>query len=329
MPGIAHLFPQLAIGLGYFKQEGLDVEMMNVMDFHEVDWRSTELLNGGQIDAEICWFHRVVYGNGNGAAAKAVMLFQDTPGMMVLVANRMKDKIRTAADFKERNLAVGGAFSTKAYLTNYLAVKAGLPENSFTPVAAESEGRLDALVKGLNQGTVDAVTSLEPMTSNLLKTGMVSPLYDLTTREGTRKALGDVWPTRALYVAPAYISAHPDRVQRLVNAFVRTMRFINTHTAEEIVAKLPTGYFDPHMSNHDWRRYKAAKTDEIRKAMPTFAKDYSIPPSAARLVTEVVLASSFDDSDEGRYRLAASKARPKAEDTYDNRFVEKAMREIK
>jgi NitT/TauT family transport system substrate-binding protein len=330
MPGVAHMIPQLALALGYFKDEGLDVQVMNVMDFHDVDWRSTELLNTGQIDAEICWFHRIVYGNGNGSPARAVMLFQDAPDMMLLVANRMQDVIRSAADFKGRNVSDGAGFSTKSFLTNRLAMNAGLPEHSYRQVAIDSAGRLQAIVEGLNSGAVDVITSMDPLTSQLLETGQVTPLYDLTTAEGTRDALGDVWPTRALYLAPDYIAAHPETVQHLVNAFVRTMRFINSHTADEIADALPTEYFGLHVSNHDWREHKAAKIDEIRRALPSFAGgDYSVPPSAARLLTEVVMASSFDDSDEGQYRLSAKQGDTDPEHTYDNRFVRKAMEEIR
>ena len=53
MPGIGHLVPELALGLGYFDQEGIDVELINVMNYRDEDFYSTELLNNGTIDAEI------------------------------------------------------------------------------------------------------------------------------------------------------------------------------------------------------------------------------------------------------------------------------------
>ena len=168
------------------------------------------------------------------------------------------------------------------------------------------------------------------MTSRLSATGLVTPLYDLSTAAGTRAALGDVWPARCLYLAPRYIEAHPERVQRLVDVFVRTMRFINTHTAAEIVARMPAGYFAPDVSNDLWADYKQGKIEEIAKVQPGLTRgDYSIPPSAARLAVNVLLHTDFDDSPEGRYRRAAArggKVRP--ETTYDNRFVERAMKEF-
>jgi NitT/TauT family transport system substrate-binding protein len=172
---------------------------------------------------------------------------------------------------------------------------------------------------------------MEPMTTGLLATKLVTPLYDLSTGEGTRKALGDVWPARCLYLAPSYIKAHPDRVQRLVNVFVRTMRYINTHTAEEIISKMPPGYFAPDMNNDLWADYKKGKTDEIAKVQPGLTSgDYSIPPSAAKFACDVLFHTDFDDSPEGKYRrTAAQSGKVQPEMTYDNRFVEKAMKEIK
>ncbi|HEX3842926.1 MAG TPA: hypothetical protein VHV80_01085 [Steroidobacteraceae bacterium] len=47
MPGIGHLVPELALGLGYFRQAGIDVEIINVMNYVADDFYSTKLLNDG------------------------------------------------------------------------------------------------------------------------------------------------------------------------------------------------------------------------------------------------------------------------------------------
>ena len=69
---------------------------------------------------------------------------------------------------------------------------------------------------------------------------------------------------QAVALDPRYIEAHPDTVQHLVNAFVRTMRFINSHSAEEIAAKLPPDYFTG--------KNRAAEVKLIRDTLPTFAR---------------------------------------------------------
>ncbi|WP_157693681.1 ABC transporter substrate-binding protein [Opitutus sp. GAS368] len=331
MPGIGHLVPELARGLGYFEQEGIEVEYVNVMNYRDEDFYSTELFKDGTIDAEICWYQRVVFGIGNDAPARAVLLIENSPHLTISVANRLKDQIKTAADFKGRTIADSEGFSTKRYLTDTVIAHAGLTPADYTPAPGELTAKLPLLVKALQANQVDIVSSMEPLTTGLMATKLVTPLFDLATGEGTRRALGDVWPARCLYLAPDYIKAHPDRVQRLVNVFVRTLRYIDTHSAEEIIAKLPAGYFAPDMNNDLWAEYKKGKIDEIAKIKPGMAHgDYSIPPSAAKLACEVLFHTNFDDSPEGKYRRAAAqsgKVRP--EDTYDNRFVEKAMKEIK
>ena len=331
MPGIGHLVPELALGLGYFEQEGIELELVNVMNYRDEDFFSTELLNDGTMDAEICWYQRVVFGIGNGAPAQAVFLIEDSPHLTISVANRLRDQVKTAADFEGRTIADSAGFSTRRYLTDYIIEHAGLASGSYTAAPAELSAKLPLLTKALEANQVDIVACMEPMTTNLAATKLVTPLYDLSTGEGTRKALGEVWPARCLYLAPRYIQAHPDRVQRLVNVFTRTMRYINTHTPGEIIAKIGPGYFAPDMNNDLWVDYKKGKIDEIAKVQPGLTHgDYSIPPSAAKFACDVLFHTDFDDSPEGKYRRAAAQSgRVQPEMTYDNRFVEQAMKEIK
>lgn len=331
MPGIGHLVPELALGLGYFQEAGIGVETINVMNYIDDDFYSTKLLHNGTIDAEICWFHRTIFGIGNDEPARAVFLIENSPHMTILVANRVRGQIHNAKDFKGRTIADSAGFSTKHYLTDLVLSRAGLPADSYTAAPAEWLEKPDELIAALQADKVDIISSMDPLTSRLLATKLVTPLYDLTNAAGTREALGNIWPARCLYLAPRYIDAHPDRVQRLVNVFVRTMRFINSHSAEEVVAGMASGYFAPDVSNDVWADYKKTKTDEIAKVKPGLThSDYSIPPSAAKLVTDVILRTPFDDSPEGRYRrVAAQSGKVRAEMTYDNRFVERAMRELR
>jgi ABC-type nitrate/sulfonate/bicarbonate transport system substrate-binding protein len=250
-----------------------------------------------------------------------VIQFHDAPGVQILVANREKDRIRSAADLKGKRVAEGAGYSTKAVVTNLLAVKAGLPPNSYTPVMKETEGREEAVVKGLDANQVDVMVFLEPMTSALLKTNKVTPLYDLTSKEKTVKAFGAPWPAQSLLVAPKFIAEHPQATQGLVNAFVRTMRYVNSHTAEQIVEQLPASYWVT--------RNKQAETAKLRNTMSTFAKgDYSFSPAGVRLVVDSILASPFDDSHEGVWRAGVENRNFRIDELYTNRFVEKAMRDI-
>ena len=40
-----------------------------------------------------------------------------------------------------------------------------------------------------------------------------------------------------------YVNAHKDTVQKLANAYVETLNWIQTHTAEQITDKMPADYY--------------------------------------------------------------------------------------
>ena len=316
------LVPLLARNLGYFEREGLELIRLKVTDVAPEDFLMQEALTKGKVDASYHWFQHTIYGARHNFPVKAVIVLNDAPAAKVLVATRLKDQIRSAADFKGRNVAEGMGYATKSMLTNFLAIRAGLPKHSYTPVFPESEGRLQAVSNGLKSGQVDIVTFLEPMTSAVEATGLVTTLYDLTDRAGTTKALGAAYPGQSILMAPAFIEAHPETVQHLVNVMVRTMRYINSHPAEEIAAHLPPEYF----KTPDHR----AELQFIQRTLPSFARDdYSFSPAMVALVIDTIRASDFDDSEEGLWRRTVENPTLVPEQLYTNEFVRKAMKEIK
>ena len=312
---------RLAESLGYFQREGLNLVRVDLERLGVHDYLIQEPLVKGQIDAAYHWFNHAIYGARHGFPIKAVMLFNDSPGMTILVANRLKDQIHSAADFKGKRVAEGAGYGTKSVITNYLATKAGLAPGSYTPVMTGKGARQQAVISGLKQGGVDVMTFQEPVTSALLDTGMVSTLYDLDSRESTSRVLGAPFPAQSLLMSPGFIQDHPETAQRLVNALVRTMRFINAHSAEEIAAKLPADYF----AGKD----RDAEIRLIRSTLPTYAKgEYSFSPAAVQLAVEINLSSNFDQSEEGRWRATGDKSRVSANQLYTNAFVSKALQQI-
>jgi NitT/TauT family transport system substrate-binding protein len=306
---------------GDFRAEGLEVEILDYHQFVTEDCDIYKPLNDGQLDASIHWFQHVFMGSGEGKPIVGVMLLNDAPGMSVLVANRVKDEIKSAADFKGRNVAEGVPLSTKSFVTNYLTVKAGLPPHSYQSVMKEEDNRLPATIAGLKQGQVDVITSMDAMTVQYLATNQVTRLYDFTTKESTTQALGATLPAQCVLMAPSYAKAHPEVAQKLVNALVRTMRFVNSHTPEQIYAVFPADFA---------KKNREAKLDRIKSLKVTSAQDdYSFHRPDVALIRDAVFADTMIDDEEGKLRADTRKANPPVESYYDNQFVRQAMQEIK
>jgi NitT/TauT family transport system substrate-binding protein len=288
------IVPRLAESLGYLRQSGVRILRTKVEDFSKEDYLLQAPLIAGQIDASYHWFNHAVFGARHNLPVEGVMVFNDAPGMTVMVATREKDAIKSAADFRGKNVAEGALYGTKGLLTSYLAKKAGLPPHSYTPVMLQHNGRQEAVIKGLRAGSVDVMTFQEPITSALRDTGMATTLYDLNSKASTQKVLGAAWPSQSLYV--------------------------NRHSLDQIVAALPPSYFEG--------KDRKAEIHYLEKTLPTFAHgDYSFSPAAVRLVLDSVRSYDFDNSAEGRWRGEAVNPNVDPSKLYTNRFVERAMRE--
>jgi NitT/TauT family transport system substrate-binding protein len=313
---------RLADGLGYLEQEGIEIVRVDLDRIMPHDYLMQEPLMKAQIDASYHWFNHAIFGARHGFPVKAVMLFNDAPGMKVMVANRVKDQIRGAADFRGKRIAEGAGYGTKSVINGYMTQRAGLPPYSYTPVMLEKKGREQAVLQGLKDGVVDVMTFEEPISSNLLATSLATTLYDMSSGESTAKVLGAPFPAQSLLMSPKYIESHPDTVQHLVNALVRSMRFINSHSAEEIAAKLPPNYF----AGKD----REAEVKLIRDTLPTYTRGkYGFSPAEVKLATDINLSSGFDKSEEGQWRATGDKSKVRPADLYTNRFVNKAMKEIR
>ncbi len=168
--------------LGYFKQEGLDVTLID-----EASGQSSE-----------------------NVSAKAA------------------SQIHSVSDLKGKNLGVTELGSGTQTLTTALLHKAGITPDQvhFVPVGAG-----DTFIAALQQGKIDAGMTTEPTISRILSSGVGKVLVDLRSPESTQAALGGSYPFISLFMNNSYVNSHKDVVQKIVNAYVKTLKWMHTHTA--------------------------------------------------------------------------------------------------
>jgi NitT/TauT family transport system substrate-binding protein len=231
-----YLPAKLAEQLGYFKEQGLDVELLSEPSGVNAE---DELL-GGAAQAVVGFYDHTIDLQAKGKALQSVVQFSQAPGEVELVASRVADQVRSPADFKGRTLGVTGLGSSTNFLTQYLAVRNGLKTSEITTVAVGSGSTFIAAMK---QGKIDAGMTTEPTVSRMLKTGEAKVLVDLRSPEETQKALGGLYPAASLYMQTSWINSHKPEVQKLANAFVKTLKYIQSHSAAEIAAKMPADYY--------------------------------------------------------------------------------------
>jgi NitT/TauT family transport system substrate-binding protein len=65
---------------------------------------------------------------------------------------------------------------------------------------------------------------------------------DTRTLEGTKSVYGGPYPGGVVYTTPAFIEKNPRTVQAVVTAFVRALKWMAAHSAEDIAKAMPEEY---------------------------------------------------------------------------------------
>jgi NitT/TauT family transport system substrate-binding protein len=168
----------------------------------------------------------------------------------------------------------------------YLAVRNGLRAADVNSVAVEAG---NTFIAAMQHKSIDCGMTTEPTISALLNTGQAKVLIDMRTAAGASKALGGVYPASALYMQTSYVDAHKDVVQKLANAFVKTMKFIAKSSADQITDQMPPEYY----KGVGRAAYVKALADE----KGIYTADGIMPEGGPQTVLNVL--SSFDPNVKG------------------------------
>lgn len=288
----------LAERLGYFRDEGLAVTLVDSLGDPGVD----DLVRDGRADGAVAFYHHTFMSQADdGVVTQAVVLMGVTPGLRLMVASRLKGRVSRVADLKGLRIYAGGANSGKTTAANWLVTHAGLRADDYVRLPNVAPDRMG---EALSAGTADAIVAHEPDASAYEAAGLAFPLADLESVAGTRAALGEVYPSTALYLTRSFIAAHPAEVDGLARASVRALAYLNRHSPDEVAAVLPA-----KMAGKD----KAAFVALLRRDMQMFATDGRTPPAAARREWQVMSA------------LTPKYGAVRFEATYTNAYVDRAL----
>ena len=221
--------------LGYFDAEGLNVTLLS----EPAGVEAADEMLAGAVQGVIGFYDHNIDLQALGKYTESVVQLSRVPGEVELVSTQHPE-IRSVADFKGRVIGVTGLGSSTDFLTKYLLLDAGVKLSEVTPLPV---GAGDTLIAAMQHDQIQAAMTTEPTVSRLLKTGQARVLVDMRDDAGTTAALGGIYPATCLYMETSWVNTHKATVQKLANAFVKTMHFIHLHSAEEISALMPTDFY--------------------------------------------------------------------------------------
>ena len=297
---VIYLPGQLAQQIGAYQRQGLDVELFDQPSGANAE---TSLL-AGEVQAVVGFYDHTIDLQAKEQCITSVVQFSNVPGEAEMVSTAKAGEIRSGQDFRGKNLGVTSLGSSTDFLTKALAGRGGVSGKDYTPVKV---GAGQTFISALQQGSIDAGMTTDPTIAQLTNTGQAKVLYDLRTVEGTRAALGGLYPASSLYLSCEIVHRYPDIVQKLANAYVESLQWLSKHTPEQVADIMP-----PSFAGGD----KALYVKSLKDSLPMFTKDGRMDPAGAKNVLNV-LGSSSSNVKPKKDQIDLSK-------TYTTQFVDAA-----
>lgn len=296
---ICYLPSVLAKQLGHYEKHGIDAELIG---FKSGSAGLTAML-GGTVDVLAGYYEHTIGLKPKDKHMRTIVIQSDLPGHVLVVSPKHTEAIRSIEDLVGKTVGVSGPGSSTDFFLKYLLRKKGI-DPAKVPVVGV--GVDQGAVASQEQGQVVAAVMQDPGATLLMtKHKNLRVLADARTEKDAVAIFGARYASSSLYAPAEWIEKHKKESQALANAIVETLRWIDSHSAEEIAAKMPPEYVGP-----DKALYIAA----VNNDKPMFSKTGLMEPSAAAAVLDL-------------YRQSVPAVAAMEIDlatTYTNEFAEKA-----
>jgi NitT/TauT family transport system substrate-binding protein len=296
---LCYLPTMLAQQLGEYEKAGLEVELIN---FKGGSQALTAVL-GGSADVVSGYFDHCVNLAAKNQAMQAFVVYDRYPGFALVVSPKHATSINSIKDLTGKKVGVSAPGSSTDFFLKYMLSKNGVDPNSIGVIGVGLEA---TAVAAMEQGTIDAAIMLDPAITLLQgKFKDLKILSDTRTQHDTMEVFGGEYPGGALYTRVDWIAKHEKETQALTNALVATLKWIHSHTPEEILAKMPDELVGP-----DKQLYLAA----LKNTIPMYSTTGRMDPKGAQAVLAVFSQSVPE----------IAKANIDLSKTYTNKYVEQA-----
>lgn len=290
-------FP-VAQGLGLYEKEGLEVTVEN---FASGGSKTLQALVAGSTDIAVGFYDHTIQMQSQNKAVVAFVQLARNSGLVLAGGKGSAFDPSKPETIKGAKIGITSPGSSSDFFVRYYLQRNGLSANDVSLIGV---GSGSAAVAALEQGKVDLLVNYDPAATFIEAKGVGKILIDGRSDEGAKAIYGGIYPTSVLYATQGYIDENPETVQKVANATVKALVWMNSHSAEEIVDKLPKEFI-----SGDRETYIKA----VENAKAIFSKDGRI--DEADIKTPLAVLKSFNE------KVAAAEI--DLTKTYTNAFVDK------
>lgn len=293
----------IAEQLGYFKAEGLEVE---ISDFAGGS-RALQAVVGGSADVVSGAFEHTINLQSKGQTFQAFVLQGRAPAISMGVSLKTIPHYKTVADLKGKRIGISAPGSSTNMVANLILSRAGLKAGDVSFIGV---GTAAGALSAFRSGQIDAMSNVDPIMTMLEQKGEIRIIADTRTLKGTVDVFGGSMPAGCLYAPLEFVQKNPHTVQALTDAMAHSLKWLQTAGPGDIIKTVPEAYL-----LGDRALYLAA-FNKVREAI---SPDGLIPDEGPRTAARVL--ASFDPS------IKVDKV--EFAKTYTNEFAKKAKERFK
>ena len=266
----------LAEQLGYFKAEGLEVE---ISDFAG-GARALQAVVGGSADVVSGAYEHTINLQSKNQFFRAFVMQGRAPQIAMGVSVKAMPLYRSVADLKGKRIGVTAPGSSTNMVANLVLSRAGLKASDVSFIGV---GTAAGALAALRSGQIDAICNIDPVMTMLEQKGDVKIISDTRTLKGTVEVFGGSMPSGCLYAPTDFVQKNPLTCQALANAIVHGLKWLQTAGPSDIIKTVPEAYLLGD------RGLYLASFNKVREA---FSLDGVVPDDGVK--TALRALASFD-----------------------------------
>jgi NitT/TauT family transport system substrate-binding protein len=264
---------QLAQDLGFYKKYGVNM----VLSTESAGGVGAETaMASGQVNMAGAWYTHTIDFQLKGKPVTDVVQLSGAPGERIMCTKG--STVTSPAQWRGKSVGVTDLGSGTDQLTLYLAARYHLTTKDFSRIGA---GAGSTMIAALQHGKIVCGMTSQPTVVAIEKLGVGYSAFDLATTAGVQKWLGGDLPTAGVLALTSWVNANKATVQKVVDALVATMHWINTHTAAQIADAMPPAYVSSSVIT------KADYINALAQDKTQFLPDGMMPAGGPQVVLSV------------------------------------------
>ncbi|MCW5654696.1 ABC transporter substrate-binding protein [Hydrogenophaga sp.] len=226
----------IAERLGFFAQEGLDVDVREFADAQQ----ATQAVLGGAAQVLSASYSSAISLQARGQSFQSFVLQGRAPQVVLGISIKTMGHFRELADLRGRRVGVVADGSASHRVASLVLGKAGLRPGEVQYVAQPSPA---LALQAFRRGQLDAISYTDPTVTELEQGGELRVVVDTRSTRGTAEVFGGPMPSGCLCAPVEFLTQQPKVSQAMADALVHALKWLQTAGPSDLIKAVPERYF--------------------------------------------------------------------------------------